>query len=120
MRSIITLVSGVRYWDLRESDGSEVVAGDEVTIYYQLGLGDLGDRDGPWIDDSWIRDRALTFKVGAGEVLRGIDEGIIGMRVAAERRLVLPPGMAYGNRGLGDRVPPASTLTVHVHLIEIR
>jgi len=108
---------GLSYLDLRKSDGEPIATGDIVQVHYQVALGDLRDGQPPWIDSSWEKPKPFQFRIGAGEVLKGIDVGVAGMRVAGERRMVLAPEWAYGERGLAELVPGGSTLTIQVYIV---
>ena len=99
--------------DVRLGSGSKVETGDQVTVHY---VGRLAN--GQEFDSSYNRDEPFTFTVGAGEVITGWEEGIVGMKVGGERVLVVPPAMAYGARGMGP-IPPNATLLFLVELVAI-
>jgi len=71
---------------------------------------------GMLIDSSYIRKEPLSFTIGSGEVLRGIDEGVRTMKVGDLRRLIIPPQLAFGQRGVKGLIPPNSTLYVDLKL----
>ncbi|MDZ7780019.1 MAG: FKBP-type peptidyl-prolyl cis-trans isomerase [Gemmatimonadota bacterium] len=85
--------SGLYYQDLVEGDGAEATSGAEVTLHY---LGRL--RNGEPFDSTEVGD-PFTFTVDNDEVIDGFDEGVLGMRVGGERKIVIPPELAYGVRG---------------------
>jgi len=71
-------------------------------------------------DSSRDRNEPHPFKLGAGEVIKGWDEGVIGMKVGGRRRLTIPPDMAYGQEGLGELIPPNATLIFDVELVDVK
>jgi FKBP-type peptidyl-prolyl cis-trans isomerase len=99
--------------DVRIGSGISVATGDTVIVHY---VGTL--RDGMKFDDSYVRGTPYTFTVGDGMVIRGWDEGLVGMKVGGERILVIPPELAYGNRQVGP-IPANSPLIFKVELISI-
>ncbi|WP_433172713.1 FKBP-type peptidyl-prolyl cis-trans isomerase [Actinoallomurus sp. CA-150999] len=113
----IEIEAGLLYRDLRKSDGEPIAVGDTVRVHYQVALGDIREGEPRWTDSSWERTVPFRFRIGAGEVLKGVDAAVVGMRVASERRIVLSPEWAYGERGLSDIIPGASTLTVQVYIV---
>jgi FKBP-type peptidyl-prolyl cis-trans isomerase FkpA len=114
--------SGLRYRDDRKSDGAPVTLGDLVRVHYQVAIGnsdDLGESDDAWIDDSWAREAPIAFRVGSGRVIRGVDEGVQGMTLASYRTLLVPPALAFGARGVPNRVPSEATLTFKLYVVDI-
>jgi FKBP-type peptidyl-prolyl cis-trans isomerase FkpA len=106
--------SGLLYEDVREGTGEEATAGQIVTVHYTGWL-----MDGTQFDSS--RDgQPFQTPIGVGRVIRGWDEGIAGMRVGGQRKLVIPPDLAYGERGAGGVIPPNATLVFDVELLDIR
>lgn len=95
-------------------DGAEATAGQTVTAHY-VGV---AYSSGEEFDASWSRGQPLSFKLGAGQVIQGWDAGIAGMRVGGRRRLVIPPHLAYGDRGAGAAIAPGETLIFVVDLVE--
>ena len=95
-------------------DGAEATAGQTVTAHY-VGV---AFSSGEEFDASWSRGQPLSFKLGAGQVIQGWDAGIAGMRVGGRRRLVIPPHLAYGDRGAGSAIAPGETLIFVVDLVE--
>lgn len=104
--------SGLWYEELAPGMGDTARRGDIVRIHY---VGYLPD--GTVVDSSLGRD-PLTFELGAGEVIRGWNEGIQGMKVGARRKLVIRPGLAYGSRGRDGTVPPGSVLVFEIQLLD--
>jgi FKBP-type peptidyl-prolyl cis-trans isomerase FkpA len=107
--------SGVQYWDLKPGAGAAAESGKTVTIHY---VGFL--TDGKKFDSSVDRNRPFSFSLGEGTVIKGWDEGIAGMKVGGKRQLKVPPAAAYGSEGKGGVVPPNSTLTFDVQLLEVK
>lgn len=75
---------------------------------------------GEEFDASWNRNEPLPFQVGVGQVIRGWDEGLIGMKAGGRRRLEIPADMAYGDRGAGSAIAPGESLIFVVDLLEVR
>ncbi|HSM86214.1 MAG TPA: FKBP-type peptidyl-prolyl cis-trans isomerase [Candidatus Limnocylindrales bacterium] len=107
-----TTPSGVQYWDVTTGKGAEAVAGKKVSILYTCWLA-----DGKQVDSKQDRDEAAEFKLGAGLFIKGLDEGLVGMKVGGRRHLKVPPAAAYGAAGMGKVVPPNATLIFDVELI---
>ena len=102
--------------DLKDGDGAEAGAGDTVKAHY-VGV---AHSTGEEFDASWNRGAPLEFRLGVGQVIRGWDEGIIGMRVGGRRRLTIPADLAYGDRGAGSVIKPGETLIFVVDLVDVR
>ena len=101
--------------DLKDGDGAEAGAGDTIKAHY-VGV---AHSTGEEFDASWNRGAPLEFRLGVGQVIRGWDEGIVGMRVGGRRRLTIPANMAYGDRGAGSVIKPGETLIFGVDLVEV-
>lgn len=114
-----TTKSGLQYYDFRRSDGAIISEGQQATVHYRVALSADQIDDGPWIDDSWQRNEPISFRLGAGEVIKGIDEGLPGMRIAGERVLIIPPHLAFDTKGVPGRVPPGAILTFCIYLVTI-
>jgi peptidylprolyl isomerase len=97
-------------------DGPEATAGQSALVHY-VGV---GATSGEEFDASWNRDEPIEFTLGAGQVIKGWDEGVVGMRVGGRRRLVIPSRLAYGERGAGGVIAPNETLIFVVDLLELR
>ena len=104
--------SGLRYIDEQVGDGAEVRRGQRVSVHYTGWL-----TNGTKFDSSRDRGRPFTFGLGAGEVIRGWDEGVAGMKVGGKRRLILPADLGYGARGAPPTIPGNSTLIFDVELL---
>ena len=101
--------------DLKDGDGAEAGAGDTIKAHY-VGV---AHSTGEEFDASWNRGAPLEFRLGVGQVIRGWDEGIVGMRVGGRRRLTIPADMAYGDRGAGNVIKPGETLIFVVDLVDV-
>ena len=118
-----TTASGLKIADLKSIDAPLVSqAGDEVWVHYPGRL----QKDNSKFDSSFDRvdnttqmPSPIAFVLGRGSVIPGWEEGLMGMRVGEKRRLIIPPQLAYGDRGAGDRIPPGSTLVFDVELVGI-
>lgn len=96
-------------------DGVEATPGATVTVHY-VGV---SWATGQQFDASWDRSEPFRFGLGAGQVIRGWDEGVAGMRVGGRRTLTIPPEMAYGSRGAGGVIGPDETLVFVVDLLDV-
>jgi len=107
--------SGLKYDDMALGEGDVAAAGSTVVVHYTGWL-----TDGSKFDSSVDRDDSFSFKLGAGRVIRGWDEGVAGMRVGGRRKLTIPPQLGYGAAGAGGVIPANATLVFEVELLEIR
>jgi FKBP-type peptidyl-prolyl cis-trans isomerase FkpA len=101
--------------DTKVGTGAEAVAGKTVTVHY---VGTL--TTGSKFDSSRDRGQGFTFRLGAGQVIQGWDQGVAGMKVGGVRKLTIPPEMGYGDRGFPPVIPPKSTLLFEVELLDVR
>ena len=92
--------------DIWEGDGKVASPGDTVRVHYVGVAYSTGEE----FDASWDRGEPLRFRLGAGQVIAGWDQGVQGMKVGGRRQLVIPPALAYGNRGAGNVIRPGETL----------
>lgn len=102
--------------DLVSGSGAEAAAGRTVEVHY-VGVSWSTRKQ---FDASWDRGSAFSFALGGGQVIRGWDEGVVGMRVGGRRRLVIPPHKGYGARGAGGVIGPNETLVFVVDLLAVR
>lgn len=105
-------MSGLEIEDQIVGEGEEAVAGQTVEVHYTGWL-----TDGTKFDSSLDRNQTFSFKLGAGQVIAGWDQGVAGMRIGGTRKLTIPPDMGYGERGAGGVIPPNATLVFKVELI---
>ena len=101
--------------DLVVGDGEEATAGKKVSVHY-VGV---GFRTGEEFDASWNRGTPFSFKLGAGQVIPGWDQGVQGMKVGGRRKLTIPSAMAYGARGAGNVIAPHEPLVFVVDLLAV-
>lgn len=113
--ALVSKKSGLEYRDLFAGFGEPVQRGHTAVIHY---VGYL--LDGTKFESSVDAAQPLTFWVGMGDTLRAFDEGVPGMRVGGRRKLIAPPGLAYGLKGLDGKVPPNATVIFEVELLEIK
>jgi peptidylprolyl isomerase len=102
--------------DLVTGDGEEATPGRIVEVHY-VGV---SWKNGQQFDASWDRGSTFKFGLGKGQVIRGWDEGVKGMKVGGRRRITIPPDMAYGKRGAGGVIGPDETLVFVVDLVGLR
>jgi FKBP-type peptidyl-prolyl cis-trans isomerase len=110
-----TTASGLKYTDLQEGTGDEARAGKNVEVHYTGWL-----EDGTKFDSSKDRNQPFRFSLGAGQVIRGWDEGVAGMKVGGRRKLTIPSDLGYGARGAGGVIPPNATLIFEVELLGVK
>jgi FKBP-type peptidyl-prolyl cis-trans isomerase FkpA len=120
--AVTATVQELQVEDVVAGTGAEAVAGSRATVHYSGWLYDPaqpGSRGTPF-DSSRESGRPFTFQLGAGQVIAGWDQGVQGMKVGGQRRLVIPAALAYGDRGAGGVIPPGATLVFDVELIDVR
>jgi peptidylprolyl isomerase len=113
-REVVT-PSGLKYLDLKLGKGEEAVTGKIVEVQYTGKL-----EDGTPFDACRDKGEPFTFRLGAGDVIKGWDQGIAGMRVGGKRRLVIPPDLGFGKQGVGSVVPPNAVLVYEFELLGVR
>lgn len=108
--------------DTRAGAGAEARAGQRVTVHYTGWLYDeaAAGHKGRKFDSSRDRNDPFTFRLGAGEVIAGWDQGVAGMLVGGQRTLTIPPQLGYGRRGAGGVIPPDATLVFDVELLDTK
>lgn len=110
----VTTASGLSYTDIVQGTGAAPTSGKNVTVHYTGWL-----EDGKKFDSSVDRGQPFTFRIGAGEVIPGWDEGVMSMKVGGKRKLVIPSQLGYGSAGAGGVIPPDATLIFEVELLDV-
>jgi FKBP-type peptidyl-prolyl cis-trans isomerase len=110
----ISKIQGLEIYENQVGTGVEAISGKAVTVHY---VGTM--LDGSKFDSSLDRGKPFTFNLGAGQVIRGWDEGVVGMKVGGIRKLVISPELGYGKVQAGP-IPPDSTLVFEVQLLEVK
>ena len=109
-----TTPSGLQYWDLVVGTGPTAAPGNMVHVHYSGYL-----TSGEKFDSSRDRGEPFSFPLGAGQVIKGWDEGVAGMKVGGQRQLRIPPELGYGSAGAGGAIPPNATLVFDVELLGV-
>jgi peptidylprolyl isomerase len=102
--------------DISEGTGAEAKPGQTVRVHYVGVAFSTGEE----FDASWNRGEPLEFQLGAGRVIPGWDQGLVGMKVGGRRQLIIPPDLAYGDRGAGGVIKPGETLIFVCDLVDTR
>ena len=112
-----TTPSGLQFEDTTTGDGAEAKPGHHVHVHYTGWLYNDGVQ-GAKFDSSRDRNDPFAFSLGAGQVIKGWDEGVAGMKIGGKRTLIIPPALGYGARGAGGVIPPNATLKFDVELLD--
>lgn len=112
---MVTTATGLQYVDLVVGSGREAHAGETAIVHYTGKL-----TDGTQFDSSKDHNKPFSFRLGAGQVIKGWDEGVEGMKIGGVRKLVIPSQLGYGSRGAGSAIPPNATLVFEVELLDLR
>jgi FKBP-type peptidyl-prolyl cis-trans isomerase len=107
-------MSDLQIEEMRPGEGPDAKSGDRVTVHY---VGTL--TDGKKFDSSRDRGKGFTFELGKGQVIKGWDRGVAGMKIGSVRKLTIPADLAYGARGFPPVIPPDATLVFEVELLQI-
>ena len=111
----VTNPSGLKCLDLQTGSGAVATSGQRANVHYTGWL-----TTGEKFDSSADRREPFEFTLGAGQVIKGWDEGVAGMKVGGKRKLVIPPALGYGARGAGGVIPPNAELIFEVELLSLR
>lgn len=114
-----TTASGLKYEDVKVGTGPEAIAGKNVKVNYTGWLDNKGIR-GKKFDSTLEHGEPFNFLLGAARVIKGWDEGVVGMKVGGKRTLMIPPSLAYGASGAGDTIPPNSNLIFDIELLDVK
>ena len=114
-----TTASGLQYEDTTPGTGKEAVAGKTCVMHYSGWLWEKNAK-GAKFDSSLDRGSPFSFALGVGQVIKGWDEGVAGMKIGGKRTLLIPSALGYGARGAGGVIPPNATLLFEVQLLEVR
>ena len=115
--AITTTASGLQYEEITVGEGAEAQAGQNVTVHYTGWLQNADGSAGSKFDSSKDRNDPFEFPLGAGHVIKGWDEGVQGMKIGGQRKLIIPAALGYGARGAGGAIPPNATLIFDVELL---
>jgi peptidylprolyl isomerase len=115
----VELPDGLKYTDVKVGDGAEAQKGLLIEVQYTGWLYKNGAK-GAQFDSSRDRGKPFAFKLGAGQVIPGWEEGVVGMKIGGQRTLIIPPELAYGAKGAGGVIPPNATLLFEVELVSVR
>lgn len=107
--------SDLKVEELKTGEGTVAEPGKTVSVHYTGTL-----TNGTKFDSSLDRGQPFSFVLGAGNVIKGWDQGVANMKVGGKRKLTIPPQLAYGDQGAGDIIPPGSTLIFEVELLDVR
>ena len=107
--------SGLEYIEIEAGTGKQAEAGKTVSVHYTGKF-----QDGKVFDSSVSRGEPISFPLGRGRVIKGWDEGIALMKVGGKAQLIIPPDLAYGERGAGGAIPPNATLVFDVELVDVK
>jgi FKBP-type peptidyl-prolyl cis-trans isomerase FkpA len=113
------MADGLKYTDTTVGTGVEATKGKKVSVHYTGWLYNNGTK-GAKFDSSLDRGQPFSFALGAGQVIRGWDEGVAGMKIGGKRTLIIPPALGYGARGAGGVIPPNATLMFDVELLGVQ
>jgi peptidylprolyl isomerase len=117
--AMTTTASGLQYDDTQPGNGATAAAGHTCVMHYTGWLWESGAK-GKKFDSSLDRGRPFSFALGKGQVIKGWDEGVAGMKVGGKRTLLIPAELGYGARGAGGVIPPGATLLFDVELLELK
>ena len=114
-------INSLEIVDLKAGEGASIAAGRQAVVQYTGWLYEASapDKKGKEFDSSRRSGEPFRFAVGAGQVIKGWDQGVVGMKIGGRRRLTIPADLAYGENGAGGVIPPGATLVFEVELVGI-
>src|SRR4051812_28544499 len=118
----LSSITALQVTDLKVGTGADATNGKTVTVHYTGWLYNESapDKHGSKFDSSRDRNQPFSFPLGAGQVIKGWDQGVAGMKVGGQRTLVIPPSLGYGSAGSGGVIPPNATLVFDVELLNVQ
>ena len=117
---VITTKSGLKYLDFKIGDGTEAKKGDNIKVHYTGWVLVDGKKKGKPFDSSYNRNEPIAFRLGSGQMIRGWDEGLVGVKVGGKRTLIIPPSLAWGNRSAaGGAIPANSTVIFECEMMVV-
>lgn len=115
MENLVGNTNGLKIEDIKVGDGTEAKTGNTISVHYTGTL-----VNGTKFDSSYDRGEPFSFTLGIGQVIKGWDEGVVGMKIHGKRKLTIPSTFAYGERGVPGAIPPNATLIFEVELLGVR
>ena len=109
------MADGIQITNIVEGEGTEIINHSKIQVHYTGKL-----QDGTKFDSSYDRGQPFSFQIGLREVIKGWEIGLMGMKVGGKRTLIIPPELAYGDRGAGDLIPPNATLTFDIEIVTVK
>ena len=109
------MADGIQITNIVQGKGNEIINHSKIQVHYTGKL-----QDGTKFDSSYDRGQPFSFQIGLKEVIEGWEIGLMGMKVGGKRTLIIPPELAYGERGAGDLIPPNATLTFDIEIVAIK
>ena len=109
------MADGIQITNIVEGEGTEIINHSKIQVHYTGKL-----QDGTKFDSSYDRGQPFSFQIGLREVIKGWEIGLMGMKVGGKRTLIIPPELAYGDRGAGDLIPPNATLTFDIEIVAVK
>ena len=109
------MADGIQITNIVEGEGTEIINHSKIQVHYTGKL-----QDGTKFDSSYDRGQPFSFQIGLREVIKGWEIGLMGMKVGGKRTLIIPPELAYGDRGAGDLIPPNAALTFDIEIVAVK